>query len=262
MNFQRGLNRIGFALRKNQPKLLMAAAGGLSIAGTVTAMLKAEEAAALKQAKRAIISEREVRDHPVLERLEIEVAALPAYIPSLSMQAGSLACLGLSGSGWEKKLKTVSASYGMAKEALDVYKEKVTEKLGAGKAEEIEDEIVQEEMELACPTSSRGIIVTGHGDTLIYDSMSGRWFYDDIDRIHKCENYLNQKVNLDGYATLNDLYELMCLDSLPLGDDMGWNVHHELLSIKVVAKKLEMEGERELPGLALVYDVVPLFCNY
>ncbi len=262
LSFSNGMQRIGMGLNRNQPKILMAAAGGLGIGATVMAMLRAEEAAELKKARRKAIEEREVRDHPILERAEIEIAALPAYIPTLGLQAGSLACLGLSGGTWDRRTKALGASYGMAKEALELYKGKVSEKLGPGKAEEFEDEIVQDEMLEEVPKSARGILVSGHGDTLLYDRMSGRWFYDDVDRIHRCENLLNQQVNLDGYSTLNDWYDLIGLDPIPLGDDMGWDVRHDLLNVKLVARKLEMEGVDEVPGLALEYDVVPLFCRY
>lgn len=256
--FRNGMNAIGYSLRRNQPKIFMAAAGGLGLGGTLLAMWRAEEAAELKKERRKVIEERDVRDHPVLERLEVEVAALPAYVPSLGMQVGSLACLGLSGNTWSKRLKAAGASYEMLKSGYDMYREKVTERIGEKKASEIEDAVVQTKMQESVPKTSRGILISGYGDTLMYDVTSGRWFYDDVDRIHRIENLFNQMVNLDGYATLNDLYELMGLDPLPIGDNLGCDIRN-LLEIKLVAKKLEMPGEREVPGLAISYDVNPLF---
>lgn len=251
-----GLGNAKVKVTEYKPQLLMIGAGGFSVAALAHAIFNCEKGAELKRIKRAELEDSD--DSPLLKRVKIEIAALPAYIPSIGMEIGSVMCLGLSGKTWDERNAALAAAYGLGQEALEQYKDKVIDKIGEKKAEELEDEIVQEMMEEAKPEPG-GVLIPCMGDTLFFDCMSGRWFYSDIEKIRRCENLLNCSINNEEFATLNDWYELIELDPVKLGDDLGWNVKHSLLDIRMVAKALSIEGEYDKPGFALVYDVEPLF---
>ena len=258
-----GMNR-GMATAKGKiieykPQLLMFGAGGLSVAALATAIFNSEKAAELKAAKRIELERSDEKLHPIVERAKIEIAGLPAYIPSIAMETGSLICLGLSGKTWDERNAALAALYAAGQKGLEAYKDKVIEKIGENKESDIQDAVIEDEMERMKPEHESSIIVTGHGDTLMFDMPSGRWFYSDIEKVRKVENLVNNIVNNEMFAPLNTFYELLGLDEISLGDDIGWNANHALLDIRFVARTMAIEGEYEKPGLALAYDLTPLF---
>lgn len=254
----RGMATAKTKIVKYKPQLLLFGAGGLSVAALGSAIFNSEKAAELKAAKRLELEQSGNQDSPFVHRAKVEIAGLPAYIPSLAMEAGSLICMGLSGKTWDERNAALAALYAAGQKGLEAYKDKVVEKLGT-KASDIEDSIVEDRMEECKPSRESSIIITGHGDTLMFDIPSGRWFYSDIEKVRKIENLVNNIVNNEMYASLNTFYELLGLEETSLGDDIGWNANHELLDIRFVARTMAIEGEYEKPGLALVYNITPLF---
>lgn len=111
--------------------------------------------------------------------------------------------------------------------------EKVAETVGEKKAEEIKTKIVKEKIENN-PMANKEVIITSKGDTLCYDSVSGRYFKSDIDTIKKIVNELNRRMLSESYISLNDFYYELGLSFTKMGDQLGWNIDRGLIDISYV----------------------------
>ena len=74
-------------------------------------------------------------------------------------------------------------------------------------------------------------IITDKGNTLCFDSLSGRYFKSDIDKIKRAVNNLNRELTYDMYVSLNDFYDELDLDHTKIGDELGWNLDDGLIDV-------------------------------
>ena len=79
--------------------------------------------------------------------------------------------------------------------------------------------------------SNPGVIITGDGETLCLDSLSGRPFKSDINKIKTAEVELGARMLDERYVSLNDFYYEIGLDSIGVGEDLGWNIDDGLIEL-------------------------------
>lgn len=144
------------------------------------------------------------------------------------------------------------AAYLMGNDKLKAFESKAATLLGEAKTDEIRAEIAQERIVQNGPISDSMIIDTGSGCTIVYDTLSGRYFKSSIERIRKAQNDLNEQVISDWSATLNEFYDFLGLKHIKLGDDLGWNTNN-LLSVTFDSTLLS-SGE---PVVVLDYETYP-----
>ena len=113
---------------------------------------------------------------------------------------------------------------------LNEYKDKVVETIGEKKEQTIRDKVAEEKMKKN-PVSSSEVFITEKGNTLCYDTISGRYFKSDIDRIKRAENAINKQLLDEMYVSLNDLYDELDLDHTKLGDELGWKIDDGLVEL-------------------------------
>lgn len=105
---------------------------------------------------------------------------------------------------------------------LEKYKKQVSEMFGNKKATEVHDRIAKEILD-EHPVDEDMIINTNGGNCLCFDTMSGRYFRSSMASIQSAENEINRKMINEYTATLNDFYDLIGLDGIEIGEDVGWN---------------------------------------
>ena len=103
------------------------------------------------------------------------------------------------------------------------------------------------------PVEKKEVCITDKGTTLCYDVLSGRYFNSDREFIKRAENEINRMINLDMYASLNDFYDVLGLEHVKLGDQLGWNLDKGLLEIDFDTK-MATNGQ---PCLVIDYNVAP-----
>lgn len=145
------------------------------------------------------------------------------YIPSALVCGTSVGCLIGASSVNSKRNAALATAYSISESVLKTYQEKVIETIGEKKELLLRDEIAKDEIKRN-PVNEQTIIITNKGDTLCYDVISGRYFKTDIDKIKRIENELNCTMIHDGYISLNDFYYEMGLESISVGDELGWNI--------------------------------------
>lgn len=154
-----------------------------------------------------------------------------------------------------KRLATVTSLYSVSEKTLKEYKQKTLETVGKTKEAEIEGK-VHDDLLSQNPLDRSNVIVTGSGETLCYDIMSGRYFKSDIEHIRKRMNDFNYALNHDYALSLNDFYEMLGLDTIGLAEDIGWNTA-EPMEIRFDSR-LASNGS---PCLVLDYSAKPIW-NY
>lgn len=178
------------------------------------------------------------------------------YIPAAVTGVSSIACIISASSVNTRRNAALATAYTLSETALREYKDKVIETFGEKKEQVVRDAVAKERIEKN-PVSKNQVFVTGKGKTRCYDWVSGRYFESDADRIKKAEIELNRQIINDMYVSLNEFYDILGLDPIGIGDDLGWNVDCGNIEMYFSAQL----DDEENPCLVLNYSVVPKY-NY
>lgn len=257
MDIKRLLGRTGIYLKKKSPQILT----GIGIAGMVTATILA-----VRVTPKAI----RILDDKMLEDSKSEnvyaegmpvkdviAATWTCYIPTAILTVSSAACLIGAMSISTKRNAALAAIYAVSETAAKEYRDKVVEMIGEKKEEKIRDEVARERISRVPPKESK-IIVTGKGDTLCYESLTGRYFYSDVDKLRKACNKLNRDMLSEMSISLNDWYAEIGLESVGMGDVVGWNIDWGLMELNFSSQL----AENDVPCLVLDYQSMPRYDFY
>lgn len=223
-NISKIINEIQKAVIKHSPEILT----GLGIAGMITTTVLA-----VKATPKALDLINDRKDELEIEKLpptEVVKTAWKCYIPAAVTCATSTACLIGASSVHLKRNAALATAYKLSESAINEYKDAVIDKIGEKKEQTIRDKVAEEKMKKN-PVSSSEVFITEKGNTLCYDTISGRYFKSDIDRIKRAENAINKQLLDEMYVSLNDLYDELDLDHTKLGDELGWKIDDGLVEL-------------------------------
>lgn len=205
---------------------------GMAVVGTVSAVVMAIKATPL--AIDAIKQDESERAEKLINPEEVTSGfadyirvCWKIYTPTALMTLLSVSCAVSAQTINLKRNAALMALYSASATSLKEYKSKAAELFGERKANEISDNIDKDHIE-ANPTDPEFITKTGIGDTLCFDTWSGRYFEHDIETIRKIINDLNKSILNVNYVTLNEYYMSLGLDNVKEGDDIGWNSNNML----------------------------------
>lgn len=223
-NISKIINEIQKAVIKHSPEILT----GLGIAGMITTTVLAVKAT--PKALDLINDRKDELETEKLPPIEAVKTAWKCYIPAAVTCATSTACLIGASSVHLKRNAALATAYKLSESAISEYKDAVIDKLGEKKEQTIRDKVAEEKMKKN-PVSSSEVFITEKGNTLCYDTISGRYFKSDIDRIKRAENAINKQLLDEMYVSLNDLYDELDLDHTKLGDELGWKIDDGLVEL-------------------------------
>lgn len=235
-------------VQKNSPYILT----GLGVAGVVSTAVMTGH---------ATIKAVRVVDEANSIRSEMDQASLKEkflltwklYLPPVIMGATSIACIIGAQSVSTKRNAALAGLYSLTETTLKEYQDKVVEQIGANKEQKIREEVAQEKLDKN-PVTKSEVIITGKGDQLCYDVLSGRYFKSDIETLRRIQNDFNHELIGSMWVPLNDLYYVMGLPQIKIGDDIGWTVD-QLIEFKFESK-LADDGT---PCLVLDYNAEPRY---
>ena len=248
--------------RKHSPEILT----GLGVAGfittvvlTVKATLKIEEI--LEEEKQKKVEELskkvetpdekyKIEQETKLTKAEIAKAVWKPVLPVAITGLASVGCVigGISVS--MRRTAAFAAAYKISQEALETYKEETAKAVGEEKA----NEITKKANEKAVNSNlNDGVEDTGLGDVTIYDSVVGKKFKSTWNRVEAAVNELNRQMLEDDYVTLNDFYNILGVDAVGIGYQIGWTIDAGLLSVKPTSGI----DDNDRPFLVLNYCIEP-----
>jgi len=240
---------VGKTINKNSPTILT----GLAVAGFVTTVIFAVKATpkALEILDQEKILRRDYDNNRPITKKDVIKLTWKTYLPTFLMGATSISCIIFANHINLRRNAMLSSLYALSETTLKEYQNKVIETIGENKEKKIKDEIRGDRIKNN-PPKDGNIIITGKGDTLCYDSLSGRYFKSDIETIRKIENETNKRLLSNMWVSLNELYADLGLPGIDLGRDIGWDIDKTLEFI--FTSKLTEDGR---PCLVIDYMVGP-----
>ena len=196
----------------------------------------------------------EVDEITELKPLDVIKTCWKCYIPAAVVGGASIACIVGANSIHSKRHTALAAAYSLSETVLKEYQEKVVETIGEKKEQAVKDAIAKDKIEKD-PVHTREIVFTGKGGTLCYDVISGRYFESDIDVLKKAENELNRRMRDEMYISLNEYYSELGLDSIAIGDDLGWNIDKGYIDLYFSAQL----STDDKPCLVVNHNVLPRY---
>lgn len=254
---------LSLSVRKHSPEILT----GIGIAGMITTVIMAVRATPkamnLIENRKKELNDQLVEDAKSknldkvvrvdkLKPMEVVQAAWKPYVPAVVTGTLSVACLIGASSVNLKRNAALATAYTLSESALKEYREKVVKTIGEKKEQAVRDAVAKEKLEKD-PMTNREVIFTGNGDTLCYDSISGRYFKSSIEKIKQAVNELNRTMIEEMYIPLNDFYYEIGLENIDIGDDLGWNLNNGLIDPSF-SSQLASDGT---PCLVVSYHVEP-----
>ena len=235
-------------LGKHSPEILT----GIGVTGMITTTVLA-----VKATPKAIMLIECKKDELETEKLtvvETVKAAWKPYVPAAVLCVASVTCIVGASAVNYKRNAALATAYAISERTLVRYRDKVIETFGEKKEKEVREKVAQDEVNNN-PVSNSQVIITAKGNTLCMDSISGRYFKSDMDKINKAINEINRQMTYQQYVSLNEFYYELGLEGIATGSLLGWNLDDGLLEIDY-STCLAEDGE---PCLVINYSVVPKY---
>lgn len=234
---------------KHSPEILT----GIGIAGMITSTVLAVKATP-KALKICEVLKEDIEEPTKMEYFK---ATWKCYIPATLTGVTSIACLIGANSVNMKRNAALATAYKLSETALIDYKQKVVETIGERKEKNIREKVAEEQL-IKNPVTKSEVIITEKGNTLCYDTISGRYFKSDIDRIKKAENELNRRLMREMYISLNEFYDDLGLSHTSMGDELGWNLDNGLIDLDF-SSHIADDGT---PCIVINYSIAPNYNYY
>jgi len=247
VGFKNSIKILGEILRKNSPTILTS----LSVAGLLTTVILAVKVTPEAVDKIKADSRKNHDGDPyAYTKKEAIVSAWQYYVPAVAMGTFTTSCIVMSNSINLRRNAALASMYSLTETTLKEYQAKVVETIGQKKEKAITDAIAEDKVKNN-PVGAE-LIITGKGNHLCFDILSGRYFESDIEKIRKLQNDINHKLISEMWVSLNDVYSKMGLPNIAIGDDMGWNV--DKMMEFVFTSALTESGE---PCIVIDHQVMP-----
>ena len=144
------------------------------------------------------------------------IIAGPAYAPSVITGAATIACIFGSNVISKHQQATLMGAYALLDNSYKEYKKKVDELYGEEAGERVRSEIAKDKY-----TGDED--VDNNGEELFFDFYSGRYFNSTKDRVMMALYEVNRRMATDFAVSLNELYQLLGLESKPEYENLGWS---------------------------------------
>lgn len=219
-------------LVKHEPDILM----GLGLAGLVGSMgliVKSTISAVNRVNARKVELNKER-----LTKKEVFKTVWKCYIPPIIAVAVSIPCVVMGNRVLTKRNAALAAAYTISETALQEYQNKAKEIVGEKKEQQIREATSKELVDKSYKKGTT--VITGNGDSLFYDELSGRYFKSTWNKVLKSANELNAAaIGGTDIITINDWFQAIGLDPVNLGEERGWSVYNNgpkgLISISLTS---------------------------
>ena len=220
---QKLTRNFGRVLTKNSPTLLT----GIGVAGLITTTVLAVKATP----KALLILQEDKEQYPYeFEHTPMDMIKLTwqCYVPAAVTGLLTVGAIIMANRINLRRTAALASVYALSEAAMKEYQEKVVETIGKNKERTIKDDVAKDRL-VKNPVKEDEIIFTGKGETLCYDSLSGRYFKSDIEQIRQTLNRLSRDLMSEMFIDVNTVYSELGLKSTKMGDNVGWHVNDGLI---------------------------------
>lgn len=246
MNLKTTFNMLKGFTEKHSSEVLI----GIGIAGFISTTVLAVRAT--PKAIKLLDEKKSEFNKATLTAAETIKTVWKCYIPATISGVVSITCILGSAALSHNQKAALAAAYTLSENSFSDYREKALEALGEKKEKDIRDKVAEKHI-TENPVSNNEVIITGNGDTLCYDILSGRYFNSNIENIKRAVNEVNRRMRDELSISLNDFYYEIGLPNIKIGDKIGWNIDKGYVDITYSSKI----SENNVPCLVLNYICVP-----
>jgi hypothetical protein len=162
------------------------------------------------------------KGHPLETKEKIKLV-WKEYIPPALMLVGTVGCILTANSISATRLAGLAAAYKVSEKQFDEYRDKVTEKLGIKKEQEIRDELNQDRFHNNPPSDDIQVLA-GEDEVLFLEAWTGRYFRSKMHLVKMAEARLNHRMIDDMYVSLSDFYDEIGLARTQFSSEVGWTI--------------------------------------
>ena len=203
------LNKSQVFLKRNSATILTVVGAAGVIATTVTAVKATPKAMLLLENAEGMKGEE-------LTKLEKVKVAGPAYIPSVVLGVGTLACIFGANMLNQRNQASLMSAYALLDSGYKDYRKKVDDLYGEEAGQQVRAGIAKDKYE------EEPARVIEDGKRLYYDFYSSRYFEATPAAVKRAEYEVNRTLMLDDGVFLNEWYQLLDLEPLECGWNFGW----------------------------------------
>lgn len=228
-------------------------ATAVGVAGTITTAVLTGQAT--YKSVRAIEEEntsRELMNQPPAKPHEIAAVVWKYYIPPVAIGLVTVGAIISANRISTKRAAALAAAYSLSEKAFGEYREKIVERFNSSQEERVRDEIAQDRVRNDPPRTDE-VVITGNGDVMCYDTLTGRYFMSTIEKIRAAVNVINKRVLDDGYASLTEFYTELGLQGTAFSEEVGWKDNSQL-----EMKYSTVLSEDGRPCIAMTYTTMPV----
>lgn len=216
---------------KHEPEILMA----MGISGLIFSTVWAIRATF--KASNAIRDYKESKQIDKITPKEAFKLTWKFYWPVAASTALSVPCIIAGNRVSSKRYAALAAAYTISEAALQEYQDTTREIVGEKKARQIQESVDAKKLEETYKGGNQ-IILTGNGESLFFEPLSGRYFKSNWNDISKAANELNASAlgDMAGQITLNDWFRRLGLEDTEMGDEIGWDLNgnpNNLIDIEI-----------------------------
>lgn len=242
--------KFGGVLSKNSPEILTVLACGGVISTVVLAVNKTPEALLILEEETKYRQKKRLSSITKVEKFKL---TWKCYIPAGVVGVTTIGCIIGAHTVNARRNAALASLYALSESAFREYKTKVIQEIGKSKETKIHDDVVKDH--IAAHPSGGNVILTGTGDVLCYDMLSGRYFMSSYEVIRRKVNDLNYDLRSEMRLTLNDLYYALGLPPIELGTMVGFDLEKSQIE-PIYSTQLDNNGK---PCLVIDVDVYPNF---
>ena len=182
-----------------------------------------------------------------LKPLEVVKVAWKPYIPAVITGVSTIACIFGANVLNKRQQASLISAYALLDNTYREYREK-TKELYPEENKKIENEIIKSKFDEN--------IKLNEDEELFFDYQSMKWFQSTFDKVEEAADLLNKKLAIDGYACLNDFYDILGEKHVPYGYQLGWSV---MYNDKMYGKpELEFNYEKHELDDGLEYTIITI----
>lgn len=184
--------------------------------------------AKLAEKQKELDEENKYSEEPIpeakMESKEVVKEVWKNYIPAVAAAAFGFACIFEADHIHRKGKSALMALYALSEADRVDFEQKAEKIVGKNKVQEIQQEVQQDRVTKESSNMSKAdVIKTNHGNVLIKDAFSGRYFYCNEEFIRTKCNDLTYRLWSEMEMDLNSLYyEIPNMEPADCGNYVGW----------------------------------------
>lgn len=236
---------------KHEPEILMA----MGISGLIFSTIWGIRATF--KASKAINEYKESKQIDKITPKEAFKLTWKYYWPVAASTVLSVPCIIVGNRVSSKRYTALAAAYTISEAALQEYQDATRQVVGDKKVKQIQETVDAKKIDETYRGNSQ-IIITGNGDSLFFEPLSGRYFKSNWNAISKAANELNAEAlgSFGGQITLNSWFARLGLEDTSIGYEMGWDLNgdpNNLISLELTSHL----SEDNIPVGAISYRKKP-----